>query len=54
MLQETVQELFAANADVAELLGLIVAIAEGDLAVVEGFEPTIGDGDAQDVTRQVT
>ena len=37
----------------AELLGAVIAITEGDLAVLEGLDPAVGDGDPEDIARQV-
>ena len=35
------------------LLGPVVAIAKGDLAVRKGFQPAVGDGDAKGITGQI-
>ena len=53
MLKETFEELVSRKCDVADYLCAIVAVAERDLAVVEGFQPAVGDGDAEDVTAQI-
>jgi hypothetical protein len=48
-----VDEFLGWYTHVAELLGAVVAITEGDLAVLEGFDPAVGDGDPEDIARQV-
>jgi hypothetical protein len=51
--QESAEELFTCNGRMAELLSFIVAIAESDFPIVDSFDPTIGDGHAQNVSGQI-
>ncbi len=53
VLEKAPQELDPGQSDVPHLLGTVVAIAETDHAVVDGFETAVGDGDAEHVTSQV-
>ena len=53
MLEEALQKLDAGERDPATVLGPIVPIAEGDLPVLDSFQTTVGDGDAEDVAAQV-
>jgi len=52
-LEEAVDELPGWESEVRELMGLVVAIAEGDLSVGESFQAAVGDGDSEDVAGQV-
>ena len=49
VVEEAVDEFFGGYAHVAELLGAVVAIPEGDMAMLEGFDPAVGDGDPEDI-----
>jgi hypothetical protein len=42
-----------AESHALRLLGPVVAIAKGDLAVRKGFQQTVGDGDAKGITGQI-
>jgi hypothetical protein len=53
MLEETAEKLDTGEGDAAQLLSAVVAIAEGHVAVVEGLETTIADGDAEQIAAQV-
>ena len=53
MLEETADELVGREGDVPNLLRAIITVAETDLAVVEGFQAAVGDGDAEDVAAQI-
>ena len=53
MLEEALEKLDAGERDPAQVLGPIVPIAEGDLAVLDAFQTAIGDGDAEDVAAEV-
>jgi hypothetical protein len=53
VLEEPVEELVNRERDMADLLRAIVAVTETDLALVEGFQPAIGNGDAEEVTAQI-
>ena len=35
------------------MLRAVVAVAETDHAVVDGFQPAVGDGDAEDVAAEI-
>ena len=53
VLEEASNEFKGGKCDVADLLGLVVAVAETDLAVADGFNPAVGDGDAEYVTAEI-
>ena len=53
MLEEALEKLDAGERDPANVLGPIVAIAEGDLPVLDSFQTAVGNGDAEDVAAQV-
>ena len=53
MLEETAEKLDAGKGDAPEQVSAVVAIAEGHVAVVEGLETTIADGDAEEIAAQV-
>ena len=35
------------------MLRAVIAVAETDRAVVDGFQPAVGDGDAEDVAGEI-
>ena len=37
----------------SNLMSLVVAVAETNLAVVDGFQTAVGDGDAEDVAAEI-
>jgi adenosylmethionine-8-amino-7-oxononanoate aminotransferase len=53
MVEETAEKLDAGEGDAPQLVSAVVAIAEGYVAVVEGLETTIADGDAEQIAAQV-
>ena len=53
VLEEPPNEFNGGKRDVADLLALVVAVVETDLAVVDGFNPAVGDGDAEYVTAEI-
>jgi hypothetical protein len=53
VLEETAEELEAGEGDAPHLVSTVVAKAEGHVAVVEGLETTIADGDAEEISAQV-
>ncbi len=53
MREEAVQKLDARERHPAHLVGAVVAIAEGDLAVLDPLQPAIGDRDAEEVAAEV-
>lgn len=53
VLKESRDEFDSRQSDTANFLRAVVAIAETDHAVVEGFKPAVGDGDAENVTPEV-
>ena len=53
MLEKAPQELDPGQSDVLDVVRTVVAIAETDHAVVDGFETAVRDGDAEHVTSQV-
>ena len=53
MLEKPAEELRTGERGAADLTGTVVAVTEGDLAVVDAFDPAVGDGDAKQVTAQI-
>jgi hypothetical protein len=53
VLEEALEKLDAGERDPAKVLGPIVPIAKGDLLVLDSFQTTVGDGDAEDVAAQI-
>ena len=53
MLEKASDELDPRQRDASHLLGTVIAIAETDHAVVDGFQAAVGDGDSEDVASQV-
>jgi hypothetical protein len=53
VLEEALEKLDAGERHPAKVLGPIVPIAEGDLLVLDSFQTTVGDGDAEDVAAQI-
>jgi len=53
MLEEALEKLHAGECHPAKVLGPIVPIAEGELPVLDSFQPAVGEGDAEDVAAQV-
>ena len=53
VLEEPPEEFVGWKCDVADLLGAVVAVAETDLAVVDGFQTAVGDGDSEDVAGEI-
>jgi hypothetical protein len=53
MLEEALEKLDAGERDPTNVLGPIVAIAEGHLPILDLFQTAVGDGDAEDVAAQV-
>src|ERR1019366_3945216 len=53
MLKETVEEFVSRKSNVADLLRPVVAVAEANLAVIDGLETAVGDSDAEDVAAQI-
>jgi len=53
MLQEAFEKLDAGDGRPFKPLRAIVAVAEGDLAIVDRFDAAVGDGDAKDITAEI-
>ena len=53
VLKETAEKLFAGKCHVPDLLGAVIAIVKLDLAGVDGVDPAVGDGDAEDIAAQI-
>lgn len=53
MLEKASDKLDSGQRNAAHLLGTVIAIAETDHAVVDGFQAAVGDGDAEDVASEV-
>ena len=52
MLKEALKKRDTGEGDPTKVLGPIVPIAEGDLAVLDAFQTAIGESDAKDVAAQ--
>ncbi len=53
VLKEPSNEFTGRKRDAAGLLGLVIAVAETDLTVVDGFDPAVGDGDAEYIAAEI-
>jgi hypothetical protein len=53
VLKKPVNEFGSGKLDVADLLSLVVTVAEADNAVVERFQTAVGNGDAEDVAGKI-
>jgi hypothetical protein len=53
MLEEALEKRHPCECHPSEVLGPIVPIAERDLPVLDPFQSTVRDGDAEDVATQV-
>ena len=53
VLEESPDEFDTGQSDAANFLRAVIAVAESDHAVVDGFKPAVGDGDAEDVAAEV-
>lgn len=53
VVHKTADKFLGAESHALKLLGPVVAIAKGDLAVRKGFQPAVGDGDAKGITGQI-
>ena len=53
VLEESPDEFDSRQSDPSYLLGAVIAIAEADHAVVDGFQAAVGDGDAENVTAKI-
>lgn len=53
MLEESRDEFDSGQSDAANFLRAVIAVAETDRAVADGFKPVVGDGDSEDVASEV-
>lgn len=53
VLKKPVKEFGSGKRDVADLLSLVVTVAEADNAVVERFQTAVGNGDAEHVAGKI-
>ena len=53
VLEKPSDEILGPERDMTDLPAAIIAIAETDHAIVEGFQAIVGDGDAEDVAAEV-
>ena len=53
VLEESPDEFDCGQSDLPHLLGTVIAIAETDHAVVDGFKPSVGNGDPEQVASEV-
>lgn len=53
VLEESPDEFDTGQSDAANFLRAVIAVAESDHAVVDGFKPAVGDGDPEDVASEI-
>ena len=53
VLEESPDEFDTRQSDAASFLRAVIAVAESDHAVVDGFKPAVGDGDPEDVASEI-
>ena len=53
VLEEARDEFDSRQSDTASFLRAVIAVAESDYTVVDGFKPAVGDGDPEDVAPEV-
>ena len=53
MLEEALEKRDAGEGDPPKVLGPIIPIAKGDLAVVDPLQTAVRDGDTEDIAAQV-
>jgi len=53
VLEKPPEEFVSWKRDVANLLGLVIAIAESNSAAIDGFQTAVGDGDSEDVAGEI-
>ena len=53
VLKESRDEFDSRQSDTTNFLRAVIAVAELDHAVVDGFKPAVGDGDSEDVASEV-
>ena len=53
VLEESRDEFDSRQSDTANFLRAVIAVAESDYTVVDGFKPAVGDGDPEDVASEV-
>jgi hypothetical protein len=53
VLEKAVDKLGGRKRDVADLLSVVVTVAEADDVAVEGLDPAIGDGNAENVAAKI-
>ena len=49
-MQKPMDEVDAGKGDVANLMSAIVAVAKTNPAIIDGFDPAVGNGDAENVS----
>ena len=53
VLEESRDEFDAGQREAPDFLRPVIAVAESDYTVVDGFKPAVRDGDAEDVASEV-
>ena len=53
VLEESHNEFDSRQSDMANFLRAVIAVAESDDTVVDGFKPAVGDGDPEDVASEI-
>ena len=53
MEEESADELLSGQVDALDLLAAVVPVTESDLALVEAFDPAMGDGNAKHIASQI-
>ena len=53
VLEESRDEFDSGQSDTANFLRAVIAVAESDDTIVDGFKPAVGDGDPEDVASEI-
>src|SRR5256885_1943582 len=53
VLEESRDEFDSRQSDTTNFLRAVIAVAESDYTVVDGFKPAVGDGDPEDIASEV-
>lgn len=53
VLKKTVDELSGGKPNVADLLGLVVTVAESNHAVIKSFQAAVGNGDSENIAGEI-
>ena len=53
VLEESRDEFDSRQSDTAHFLRAVIAVAESNYTVVDGFKSAVGDGDPEDITSEI-